>query len=504
MLLETLPARFNSEIYRLRRSRNAVAPISRLPNEMLVQAFAEYIADKDYIAIGNGQVAPGQTLPQKLSVLSKVSKAWQEVAQDAACLWAGNVNAQQPPSFVRAAIKNSKRHPLVVQCFMDNSQPEYEASLEICGELHRWRSANLTAYNPAHFDVLAYSGAPSLKSLTMSAIARTGIPIRLFGGVAPQLEELSLRNVLIDWNSPVLSGLRSIELDLTIGPSPFQFLRALQSSPNLVTLILSNSSFAVTSDTSTFSEPIDLIRLRRLRLHLCPDDVVRLCLEKLRCPFLADFHVQVPSVASNTFITSYARFVDPFLQRSAVFANRMEVVASMAQYYELKLIGGRPSSPWTTSLTVGFDSVIHLMEHFRTRVWWPPTSIKIAHTQNTILPLVHEMVNPFPKATQLTFYQTDSQNIWSLGVPVLEDGVLTWPMPKLKRLILQESSLEPEAIVTLIRSRLGGNHLGSGDRLELPIPLESLILNRGCRMDRLTFLKLRAMLGEGRVEWEGV
>lgn len=71
-------------------------------------------------------------------------------------------------------------------------------------------------------------------------------------------------------------------------------------------------------------------------------------------------------------------------------------------------------------------------------------------------------------------------------------------------LIFEDSSYgKPEDIIAMIRRRSGGNLSATEDVLvELPDALERLVLKKGCGVETITFLKLRAMLGEGRVEWE--
>lgn len=486
---DILPRLITSEIQRLRYTRNAAAPISRLPNEVLVRAFAESVAHRYHERYDER--------PRQLATLSSVSKAWNHVVQNTPSLWA-NVDSKQPLAFVRAALARSRRYPLDARAALDdgNDDAEKEAALEICGELHRWQTAELTASKASDFDVVAYTGAPILKSITMSATDNDR-RVRLFNDVVPELEHISLTNLSIDWTSPILSRLRSIALSGIAGPTHHQFLHILRSSPHLTKLTLKQFRLAETDGTHAPLERISLPLLRTLLIQFCPDDVINTCAEWLRCPVLDDVYIAGED-SGNPAPAPLADLFEPSFRRSSEGSFHLAITATVGELYVLKFAG--PNGTVAEVLLL-FDTATQVLEHLRPKITYSPTTIRISHMKRRPL---HKVLKAFPDVVGLNHIYTAKDNITYLGTPVTKGGVIQWPAPKLKALVLHKLSFEkPQDVVDLIRSRSGGNHLDRDDPMELPDALEQLCLTQECNMGRIAYLRLRAMLGEGRVEWEG-
>ena len=97
-------------------------------------------------------------------------------------------------------------------------------------------------------DTLVASPAPILEYLSLSNDDLTGtlsIPNNVFKGVTPKLISLKLTRVMISWTSPLLRGLRYLEIyELNDGnkPSLTDWLDALDEMPQLKELVLLDAS----------------------------------------------------------------------------------------------------------------------------------------------------------------------------------------------------------------------------------------------------------------------
>lgn len=252
-------------MHRLRYARNALASISRLPIEMLVQVFTEYLTASDhYDSFDFDDDEASQQRPQRLATLSSVSSGWRETVQTTPSLWAC-LTSEQPLSFVRTSLERSKQSRISVTCSFEGPPAQQEALREICGEMYRWQSADLTVEKTSQLDVLGRSAAPFLKSLTVCATTDDQ-GVRLFKDEAPALQHISLQQVSIDWTSSILSGLRSIDLIRLTGPTPYEFVEILRSSPALTHLTLYNVDFPEPSAPSTRPSRISLSLLRTMEI----------------------------------------------------------------------------------------------------------------------------------------------------------------------------------------------------------------------------------------------
>ena len=144
------------------------------------------------------------------------------------------------------------------------------------------------------------SPAPTLEYLSLSARVRIRsrryggkvqcIPDTLFDGSAPRLSCLALRNCNISWKSPLLRGLKCLEI---VAPSADMFpelaiwLDGLGEMPQLATLTLHAASPSAPSFPIDVERTVTLLSLTRLDILASPVDCA-----------LALAHLDLPALTS--------------------------------------------------------------------------------------------------------------------------------------------------------------------------------------------------------------
>lgn len=172
----------------------------------------------------------------------------------------------------------------------------------------------------------------------------------------------------------------------------------------------------------------------------------------------------------------------------------------MDDTYLLRLQSHDRTASWSSLELTGLEAR-QVLQQLQPRIRYPHTSLSICSATITGLP---EICKAFPHTTRLSITASGRDTIRYLGTPRKENEVLGGPMPRLKEIAVDKSSFHvPEDVVTMVKNRSGGaNHLASGEPLELPDGLERLIFRNDCAIEGILLLRLRAMLGEGSVEWE--
>ncbi|KDQ07802.1 hypothetical protein BOTBODRAFT_38483 [Botryobasidium botryosum FD-172 SS1] len=262
-----------SSLVSLRRHRNSLTPIHRLPCEILSSIFL-FVAD-DY----SGVDYPACNYPL---TLLRVSYLWRQIALQSPRFWA------RPHKFLPRALfetflrrsKNAlldiffkpqnKRQPMLgIQEYMELVSPH----------ISRWRSCSLQAASKTKVLSRLSASAPSLEVLSLN-YGETGnfsrdtdqskTPLNPFGGYAPRLRELSLGGIFIPFTSPLysnLSTLRLARIRYSNPDAPEQFMQILGCTPLLETLWLDDLEFSSSSNApeSQLRSELSLISLPRLQ-----------------------------------------------------------------------------------------------------------------------------------------------------------------------------------------------------------------------------------------------
>ena len=269
-------------IQELKRRRNA---ISSLPTEIVIIIFSylhlpsssplsslptKVIADLFSSSRLPGAPPPGRLPDHPLSWLhaAHVCHQWREIALNHPPFWSHVDFATLTLAGATEVLTRAKNSPLYLEAgiFFD-----------------RWDGARINAFQRelqtrvsqiCHLSIHAESlpeslhlrrvlegltsPAPTLEYLSLSQLNVTsrGVPHTLFGGATPRLSSLKLHCFYIGWESPLLKGLRYLEIrepPPTAWPNSLEWLNALRELPQLEKLVL-HSSFLMANPFQSTSD----------------------------------------------------------------------------------------------------------------------------------------------------------------------------------------------------------------------------------------------------------
>ena len=288
----------------LKRRRNALAPISRLPPETTAIIFSLLHLPGDYAQILTGD---GRCSLAWLRV-AHVCHRWREIALNQPRFWSHIDFTALTVEGVMEILSRSKMAPV-----------KLEANLT---RVH-WKGARFDAFrkqlvthmsHTCRLSIIAKSSnlqttvdqlispAPVLEWLSLTVEDKTHrrhgtptktiIPPNLFDISAPRLSHLQLSHCDINWTSPLFKNLQLLELHaLSPGarPSPAEWLDAMDQMVKLEVLVVYFATPMVPLVGAALSEPTHVITHQSLtRLHLsatasdCAFALAHLILPKLK------------------------------------------------------------------------------------------------------------------------------------------------------------------------------------------------------------------------------
>ena len=261
-------------IRELKHRRNALAPVSSLPIEIITIIFsylrlpssspvsslpAEAIADLFCSSQLPGAPPRGRLPDHPLSWLhaAQVCHQWREIALNYPPFWSHVDLSNLTLAGVTEIFARAKNAPLHLEARMPIDRWVYPRSNAFVKELQtriskiRHLSINAGPFNRLIVFQGLSSPAPTLEYLSVSQSVDPGrleaLPLTLFGGVTPRLSSLKLHDINIDWKSPLLRGLRYLEIraPFAIAWENSDWLDALREMPQLEKLILDSASLVV-------------------------------------------------------------------------------------------------------------------------------------------------------------------------------------------------------------------------------------------------------------------
>ena len=300
-------------IRELKYRRNALAPVSSLPTEVIdaIFLFARVMVSSSSATSGK------KAEPLAWLRLTHVCHRWREIALNQPLFW-NHVNFATLSSAGAAEIvARAKTAPLYLEARLlgshwdDARYREFQEELQVCVSCtcHLLISANYLHLRKTLDSLL--SPAPTLESLSLYSERQflqpwlpplqLDVPETLFGGAMPRLSCLQLRNCNIGWKSPLLKGLRIFEMrspSMTVLPTLSVWLDALDEMPQLKMLTLHEAS----PMAGTF--PFDVKRTAKLPslTHFDIADRPRDCASALA-------HLELPALTSLC-IQTYSGLMD--------------------------------------------------------------------------------------------------------------------------------------------------------------------------------------------------
>ena len=231
----------------LKRHRNTLLPISRLPTEIFIIIFS--------LLHACGVLEPPKPLAP--FSISHVCHRWREISLNLPHLWVHINFTRQRPDCVAELLTRSKTAPLHLEAVTLNwSRERFEAfKRQIEAHIHHTRHLCITASAKHLVQTFGrlVSSAPFLEQFSIiNGDPQLVIPQNLFDGIAPKLIYLRLDKCAVRWKkqdspllSPLLKGLR--DLKLVSYPAfarikPKIWLDALSQMTQLERLSLSNGT----------------------------------------------------------------------------------------------------------------------------------------------------------------------------------------------------------------------------------------------------------------------
>jgi hypothetical protein len=165
--------------------------------------------------------APKQTsrrIPITPFLLSHVCHRWREISLNLPCLWSHINLTELTPAGVAGVLTLAKMVPLHLEAAGVKTWDIKNVTGQIEAHIHHTRRLSLSARSEDLERMLGrlISSAPSLEQLSINSSNLTNgamlVPDILFNGIAPKLSYLRLNLCSISWVSPLLKGLRVLEL----------------------------------------------------------------------------------------------------------------------------------------------------------------------------------------------------------------------------------------------------------------------------------------------------
>ena len=283
-------------ILELKCRRNTLAPVSSLPTEIITTIFSylrlattsssspavlsllpnKVIADLFSSSRLPGAPPLGRLPDHPLSWLhaAQVCHQWREIALNHPPFWS-NVNltnltlagaveilarAKNAPLYLEARIPIASWDHARINAFTMELQTRVS---QICH-----LSINAEPFDLLRvFDELSFP-APILETLSVSQPVEPGgtLPHTLFGGVTPRLSSLKLHDVDINWESPLLKGLRYLEIRAASATAwdNSDWLNALCKMQQLEKLVLHSTSYYRLQSTTNIQQSVSLPSLTHM------------------------------------------------------------------------------------------------------------------------------------------------------------------------------------------------------------------------------------------------
>ena len=289
------------------RCRNSLAPISSLPTEVIVIIFS-------ILRLSNAPLAGGKRDHLAWLRVTHVCHQWRLIALNNPLFWthidftnitlAGVVEmlvrAEKAPLHLEAWVTGHNRGHTQFNAFKKELQSRITniCRLEIGADAFFLRRTLKRLVSPAH----------TLESLSLTtqanyllATSRPSIPNTLFGGTAPQLSFLELHKCNIGWKSPLLKGLRHLEIyapSRRARPSLSVWLDALDEMPQLKELVLHSASPIAPPFPLNIERTVTLPSLTHLNISASSGDCA-LALSHLVLPAITRLCITAKSVRSD-------------------------------------------------------------------------------------------------------------------------------------------------------------------------------------------------------------
>ena len=230
---------------------NTLVPISRLPTEILSIIFSLLPSFENFKRKCKRKCKCKSYPPILTFTVSHVCHRWREISLNQPLLWNHIDFTMLSPAGAAEVLVRAKRAPLYLKARTTRWSGAKFKAFEDQIKAHVHHTSHLSIKGGTkHLERFGQlvSSAPSLESLSIEdkessyiSLSALIIPDNLFDGIVPKLTHLRLYCCGIRWQSPLLKGLRVLELfsfPMHAQIAFYAWLRSLEQMPQLERLVL--------------------------------------------------------------------------------------------------------------------------------------------------------------------------------------------------------------------------------------------------------------------------
>ncbi|KAG8994918.1 hypothetical protein FRB94_009541 [Tulasnella sp. JGI-2019a] len=487
------------------RHHNTLLPISRLPNDLLIEIFALASKTEDRL---KGPSYGGRMGVRMLATFVFVCHEWREAVYNAPSLWA-YIRSDHSYRATLECLARSGQVPLHIS-LSSHDAIHWGSRARILQEVHRWKSVKLYSMATELLRELEQRPAPLLEKLDVQGNWEYPETPNLFGGSASRLRHLALLDIRIPWESNLLSHLTTLHIrnPYTCDLSAQQVVQILQSCPDLTSFKLYLQPELHPGPIPVEAFTVELPRLQRLSIRVHPLMTEHL-LRRIRIPSCKSFDVDHAEATSPTF-SAKMNHLNSSLSYILLAASGVNIdIGSTALRYEAiakineddeegeggeeedgRLVQRIRIQASGDRFTDGFalETLSWLLDNVHTSSFSSPVTLNIRELAfSPQLTIIIDRLSSVITDLNLKLSGVSAKTIVSyLAKPfkVVTDGTITlrWPLPNLTDLSFERcNNIKSEVILGCVQRRAGRGLSGGWrrQREELPVRLTRLRLPRG-------------------------
>ncbi|KAG8916119.1 hypothetical protein FRC01_003367 [Tulasnella sp. 417] len=517
MTLATLEASMEALIFQARKRRNDFLPINRLASETVVEIF--------HNVLDSGTLCPPTCIPylERLMGLASVCSAWRRLISRTPGLWAV-LESTCPLTFLPTVIQKAEGNPLSIRCADAGRYPSLNRHSAttflrcVIPLANDWATLYLdlpeSTEPPTH--QLLEENTPNLRKVWCKGTG--GLVAKPFGRPTPQLKELHLHSVSIDWSFVELKDLSALVLVDSQAPSISQLLAILDRSPELELMELGNSRVDVTDPPSAASNII-LPRLKDLTLSYISHQAISSIVRSIHSPRFSTF-VIVPEITPQDSETTFPALnpnlehLVPAIQCTLTEGKGVELTISS---HDVDFVVRRD----TNAACLKFYAKINERPHLQSHLAWLQSNINFkaecasgiqeasvtfgwgTSLENVHLPILEWIPNI--RELDIVTHQGASELIQDLTERICDGNKVEWLCPRLRKIGFCGFPTSRKDVLEFARRRYGDRPIReevdeSGEIIvHWPDTLEYLDVQGVEDMDHETVEDLKAITGCPRI-----
>ncbi|KAG8987813.1 hypothetical protein FRB94_001447 [Tulasnella sp. JGI-2019a] len=473
-LLKMLGRRIEDHIVDTTRRVNALAPIHRLPNELLTVIFAQ--------ALLPDQDNPGvySQLPEPLCL---VSKRWKGIIHESPLWWADISSSDPNPQ----NIVIPKGFPVHVYYddndFIDRGVDEKAFPNLVIEEAYRWRLAEFVLhYRIPSYDLLdtfISLPVPYLETLKIEVNfdLGTGPNFDIFSEGANRLRHVELYDFPIHSQLQMLSGLETLKISnrRNLGPSVSELIGILRRCPALRVFELRYTDSSKMHTSSIPPSEVEVVYLPTLisfTLSLDHAEAFSQIISSIHIPACKTFELECNEPLHNILSTRASHLTPAFL---SVIQTTPEIWLWLQGRLLRLCNASKPGINISLAHYSPWEDLSWLHEPTTAEaVTLPPIYADITCNDTPFLQ-VADLLHNLLSITTMTLTGNSDQYIAHLSHPTLRNGIHEWVLPNLRALRLDaclENSLQLLADLSDKRHQEADMDRGDGVGLGLPRQLE--------------------------------